>query len=980
MRSLRRKTLAVQCALWLALPGLAAAQEAPPSDDPTTLDAVEVTGTRIRKAEIESQTPVQTLTREDIERTGLTSIGDIVQELTGSGSALNTKFNSSGNFGFSPNGDGVGAGSAQVDLRHLGPKRVLVLVDGMRWVNESSASGVGAATDLNTIPLALVERIEVLEDGASSLYGSDAIAGVVNIITRRNYEGGQITLNYGQYDKGDGELSGVDLAWGTNTDKMNLFLGASHVDQEPVYSRDRAQAREPIPGTGLTFGSSATPNGRFVFFPNAPSSACPLTDVDDDPATPAVPFCDITTPNGSSFPNGVGYPNDFIGFDTPNRFNFAEYNMVLTPSKRSGVFGQIRYYFTDDVHWYAKALYNRRESTNQAAPEPLFFGPDAGTGNPYADDITISALNPYNPFGIDLVSSGPGANLVLIGRRPVEGGPRVFEQEVDTQYFATGLDGSFELGERSWFWDVNAAWSKNEAEQTNYGSYNIFNVAMALGDPAVCAATPGCVPLNIFGGPGTITPEMLAWIQPVVRDRSEQKLSQFTANISGDLFEMWAGPLSMAAGYEYRKYEGSYTPDPLNYVTMPDGTVENHYNGVPSLPTSGEYDVNEVYLELNVPLFRDSPFGKSLDLSLAGRYSDYSSFGGQFTPKYGLRWQVADELLLRATYAEGFRAPSIGELYGSASRADLQLDDPCLIGVDGSAPTGNAANCAALGVPPGAAQSNSQISVTTGGNPELDPETARSFTAGLVFSPSFASGVSWSDRLDLELTFYRHSIEGAVQAIDAQTQLDLCVATLDPRYCDGITRSSVGSINGFNNRLTNLGSIKTDGWDADVFWTLPETSFGQFKLSWQNTFVTRYEAIGAAGQVQPRRVGVEVTDSAIPDWTSNATLDWRYNHWSASWTVRHISELEEECGDAVAFPVCSDPSEGTNKLDATTYHDVQLGYRFDLLKGLQLTGGVNNLFDEDPPICLSCSLNGYDASTYDIPGGRFFYLRADLRF
>ena len=216
----RRRTLAsaIRIAVLLALPVGAVAQEA------TTLDTLTVTGSRIKRAEMEGRVPVQTLSREEIERTGLTSIGDILQELTGSGSALNTKFNSSGNFGFSPNGDGVGAGSAQVDLRNLGPKRVLVLVDGMRWVNESSASGVSAAVDLNTIPLALVERIEVLEDGASSLYGSDAIAGVVNIITRRNFDGGQVTLNYGQFDKGDGEVTGADVAWGFDNERSNLFL------------------------------------------------------------------------------------------------------------------------------------------------------------------------------------------------------------------------------------------------------------------------------------------------------------------------------------------------------------------------------------------------------------------------------------------------------------------------------------------------------------------------------------------------------------------------------------------------------------------------------------------------------------------------------------------------------------------------------------------------------------------------------------
>ncbi|WP_033835807.1 TonB-dependent receptor domain-containing protein, partial [Stenotrophomonas maltophilia] len=344
------------------------------------------------------------------------------------------------------------------------------------------------------------------------------------------------------------------------------------------------------------------------------------------------------------------------------------------------------------------------------------------------------------------------------------------------------------------------------------------------------------------------------------------------------------------------------------------------------------------------------------------------------------RWQVTDDFVLRTTYAEGFRAPSIGELYGSAARADLQLFDPCSVGLGGTPPRGSAANCAALGVPAGFQQANSQISVTTGGNRELEPERSRSFSAGFVWSPWFGNNASWSERFDVEVTFYRHAIDGAIQAINAQTQLDLCVDTLDPVYCDGITRASTGAVSSFNNRLTNLGSIKTDGWDVDLFWTLPQTSIGQFKLAWKNTFVGRYEATGAAGQKQPQKPGVEVADSSIPEWTSNASIGWTMDRWSANWTVRHISELTENCGDAAAFPVCSNQAAGTNTLSATTFHDMQVGYKIDWMKGLQLTAGLNNVFDKDPPICLSCSLNGYDASTYDIPRGRYWYLRADLRF
>ena len=641
-----RLALAIQASLLLSFSGLAGAQDAPATaDQAKTLDTVTVTGTRIKKAELESQVPVQVLTREDTDRSGFTSVADIVQNLTASGAALNTKFNSSGNFGFPPDGGGVGAGAATVDLRHLGSKRVLVLVDGVRWVNESSASGVGSSVDLNTIPLSIIERIEVLEDGASSIYGSDAIAGVVNIITRRSIDGVKLDFNYGDYDDlAGGESYGADLGWGGTTDRVQWFLGASYYKQKQIASSEYGPASEPVPGTGLSNGSSATPQGRFVFQdPNTGQvySITPDTGVADPTYTSGQPDCPTTR------------TDDYHCFGTPDRFNFAPYNLLSTPSERKSVFGQVRFDFTPTFSGHAKLLYNQRESANQAAPEPIFLGTDAGVYNDYAEKtLVISALNPYNPFGFDLTTIGPDANLFLLGRRPVEGGPRRYQQEVKTWYASAGLEGSFDVATRPWNWDVNVAFSRSRAEQTNTGSYNIRRINEALGDPAACAAIAGCVPLNLFGGEGTITPEMLSFIQPVVRDQSENKLSLFTANLTGDLFEMWAGPLSFAAGYEYRKYEGSYTPDPI--------TIAGEYNGVPSGATSGDYDVNEVYVEFNVPLMRDGWFGKSLDLSVAERYSDYSTFGGESTGKLGLRWQVADELLLRGSFAQGFRAPSIG--------------------------------------------------------------------------------------------------------------------------------------------------------------------------------------------------------------------------------------------------------------------------------------------------------------------------------
>ncbi|HET6604691.1 MAG TPA: TonB-dependent receptor [Xanthomonadaceae bacterium] len=947
-----RLSAAVSIALLFTAASVAPTAQAQ-QDGAVALDRIEVTGSRIKRSEIENQVPVQVISREDIERTGLTSVGDIIQQITASGSALNTKFNSSGNFGFPPDGSGVGAGSTTVDLRHLGPKRVLVLVDGLRWVNESSASGVGSATDLNTIPVAIIERIEVLEDGASALYGSDAIAGVVNIITRRNFDGAQVAVYYGQNEEGDGETTQVDVSFGGTGERFDFFIGASYVEQQEIFSRDREQSSFPVPGTGVTFGSSATPTGRFIFI---------------DPNTGAVlnltPNTGVPNPVYDGTP-GCARTDDFHCFTTADRFNFSQFNLLLTPSERRGLFAQTHYEVTDSVTWYFRGLYNQRESLNQAAPEPFFLGAAAGTGNPFADNIVISATNPFNPFGFDLDSS---ENLILVGRRPIEGGPRRFFQDVDTWYLATGLEGAFEVGDRSWFWDVNFVASQNEAQQTNFGSYNIRRIAQALGPIDACNADPQCVPLNIFGN-DTITPEMLAYIQPVVRDESQNELTLWSANLSGDLFDMPAGPLAFAAGFEHRDLEGFYRPDSL--------TVAGEYNGVPSSPTQGEYDVDEFYAEFSVPVY--SAGDSRLDLSIAGRYSDYSTFGGESTGKFGLRWQVTDDFLLRGTFAEGFRAPSIGELFGSISRFDGTISDPCLIGLDGSPPSAPQSNCQALGVAPGTPELTQQYSVLTGGNPNLDPETADSYTVGAVWSPEFMANTAWSERMDFEITYYNHEVEGAVQAFDAQTAVDLCAQTLDPAVCALVNRGIQGYISSISAQLENLGVIETDGFDVDWFWTFPDSDWGQFKLAWQNTFVNDYEAVSAGGVVQPQAPGREVNNSSIPEWTSYLRLSWASGPWNATYALRHISDLTEDCGNAASFPVCSDPASGSNSLGSTTYHDVQVGWTLDWLDGTQLSLGVNNLLDKDPPICLSCSLNGYDASTYDLPG-RFWYVRAEVKF
>jgi len=956
MSKLRRNrlTAAVHLTLLLALPGIAAAQDA--QNDQSTLDTISVTGSRIKQTNAVTAQPVFIMDRAKIEETGVASVGELLQQLTASGKALNAKFNSSGNFGYPPDGGGIGAGSAQVDLRNLGSQRVLVLVDGIRWVNESSASGVSGSADLNTIPLAIIERVEVLEDGASAIYGSDAIAGVVNIITRKEFKGAELHTYYGEYSRG-GETKDASFTIGTGGDRWNAVFAASYYKQDRISSGDWGQSAFPEPGAGLSAGSSGTPQGRFVFLDPT------LTD-----------FYSITLNGGTTSPVFVpGNPNGgtYHQFTGADRFNYSPFNLLLTPSERKALFASATIDLSENTRLHFKGLFNNRQSTNQAAPEPIFVGPGAGTGG-IADTISIPASQPFNPFGFDLDAN---SNFVFIGRRPLEVGPRIFEQNVDTWYFNVGLDGLFDIGSHNFGWDANYVHSRNSATQRFTNGYNVAHIRDALGDPAVCATIAGCTPLDIFGGQSRpFTQAMIDWIVTNQRDASVQQLDSFSFNITGDLFAIGDRNAGFAAGTEYRRYKGDFNPDPLRQT----GESQDSF----ASPISASYDVTEVYGEFNFPI------AATFDLTAAVRWSDYSTFGSTTTGKVGFRWQPIEDLVLRGTYSQGFRAPNLGELYG-LTQFGATLTDPCgptgapVVNRGDGVSAGLEAACVAQGVPDNFEQANTQITTFTGGNRDLDPEKSDSWTVGAVYSPGWAEDASWSRKLDIEVGYYDHKIDGAIQSADLQTLLNRCYTEgngTDPNLCSPFTRQSSGNLNPPNNFLQNFGSVKTSGADLKVNWLSPEWGFGSLTAALQTTWVNEYKAVDGDGNRSSRRVGVEVNDSAIPEWQTNVQLGWNKGDFGLTYGLRYIDAVEEDCNNATIsdVPGCLN-ARAVNTLGAVTYHDVQFVWKNAFIEGLKLTVGGNNVFGKEPPVCVTCSLNGYDAGTYDLPGG-FWYVSADYRF
>jgi iron complex outermembrane receptor protein len=337
-------------------------------------ETIVVTGSRIRRDPLDQSAPLTAIDSADIARTGLSSIGDVLQRLPGAAGGLNSRFNRSGNNGNPPDGGGVGAGSAEIDLRYLGSRRTLVLVDGLRFINGSAASGVPGAVDLNAIPDGMIDRVDVLRDGASTIYGSDAIAGVVNIITKKRQNGFVATAQLGAYDEGDGVTQNYQLSWGHRSEdqRVSLVVGANYIKQGSVFAGDRPYYAFPDPGaTACTSScSSGTPNGRFIINNPVTGESMNLT-LKSNPLSR--PRFDPSDPTGAN--------SDFKSFTVADRFNFRPYNYLLTPQERVGAFVNFTGQLSDRVRLSTKLIYNRRTSDNQAAPLPLFVGPDAGNGN-----------------------------------------------------------------------------------------------------------------------------------------------------------------------------------------------------------------------------------------------------------------------------------------------------------------------------------------------------------------------------------------------------------------------------------------------------------------------------------------------------------------------------------------------------------------------------------------------------------------------
>ncbi|CAB0151234.1 Vitamin B12 transporter BtuB [Pseudidiomarina piscicola] len=870
-------------------------------DQPQAQEKITVTGSRIARRE-ESGAPIQVVDQDDLEIRGALTLGEILQELPSVGASLNGNGSA-----------GTSHGSSTINLRNLGENRALVLVNGNRWVNGAGTRGFRDFVDLNTIPSAIVKSVEVLQDGATAIYGADAIAGVVNIQTYKDYVGSQAKVYYGQASEGDRESVNFDFLHGTDFGSSNLMVALSFADQKPIYSQDRELTRIPLNGlaTGTTEGIFREDNlGYLPFYESDGITRNPAADGSD--------------------------PDNWRAANGDDRYNRWDNNYVVGPLERSSVYAQWVQPFTD-VTMRIEALYNNRKSNQQFSPAPPVIR--GSRGFMIADDPRV------NPFGVEF----SGSDFRVFNFFD-EVGPRVNQQDVDTMRLGIGFDGY--LG-ATWTWDAFASYARNKAEFVSNNQLDLDRLALGL---RACDTTgisvdvsdlaAGCTPVNLFN---PLTTQMTDYIRFQGQDSNESRQTHARINFSGPVAQLDAGEILVATGLEYRKEEGFDNPDPR---ISADPRL-NNYRATSSSPregTSGEYDLYEGYVEATVPLLTNAAMAQDLELNLAARFSDYSTFGSTTNTKVGVLWRVNDDVMFRSNWAEGFRAPSILELFEGQRATFAPVNDPC---------SGNTSLPGCQGVPSSYTQTDTQEPVTVGGNPDLQPETSDNFNIGMVWTPEAIDG------FNLSLDYYDIEVVDTISTFGAQNLLNLCANT--GRNCGVITRNGNGELVNIVDGPVNLNSTTTSGFDLLANYRF-DNQYGRFDMMLNVSYLNEFEEVSTLADGSTRTedlVGIARSREAFPELRSNFQLQWQRNDWSATYSLRHIGDTTETfAGD--------ERSIGT-----VVYHSASAGYEFD--NGLRAKFGVNNIGDKQPPASRTNLNINFDINTYNAIG-RFYYTQLTYNF
>jgi iron complex outermembrane receptor protein len=939
--------------------GLSDEELAKLSEQEAKTEVITVTGSLIGRKEVDSPSPVSVVDREKLDSAGITNVGDVLQKIPAQGNAINAQNNNGGD------------GSTRINLRSLGTARTLVLLNGRRVV--PSGTGADASVDFGTIPLAMIERVEVLKDGASAIYGSDAIAGVVNVITRSNMNGTEANIYTATSNNRDGTNYDLSFVTGHSSNRGNITFSGGYQQQKAVMAGERDFAKQTYSydfdcspadqaaGTCATLtGSSSSPTGRINTKPNGgPTLTIPGCTPD-----PNFPYC--TADGNGGFRNFMAPTATGFG----DNYNFQPLNYLFTPSTRVNLFSNGHYDITKNAHVFFEGQFNSRKSTQQLAEEPATLGL---FGTP------ISKNSLYNPFGQDVVD---------YNRRLIEFGPRTFNQDVNTTRLVVGLNGN--LAEdipvvKNWKWEGSYNYGRTDATNQTHGDLIKSHLKNALGpsfnDPTngpTCGAPGaavggGCVPLNLLN-PGHVDPRAISYLTftGTQTGTNEQHTAQVTA--SGKLVDLPNhGDISLAIGGDYRFEKGSFTPDPLTSTGDTTGNAQQ--------PTVGSYNTFEGFAELSVVPYSGGDAVKWVEVNAAGRAYKYNTFGSGATGKVSGLVRTVGGVALRGTYGTAFRAPNVAELFAGQADGFPLLEDPC----DVKPPSKKtqvtldpmtAQQCMGQGVPAGSIFGTSQQRALTGGNTGLKAEQGNVATAGLVYEPLKG--------LDFTLDYWHIQIDDAITTLQPQTILAQCYQGGVDKFCQQIQRDPVThEISHLVDIIQNVGALSTSGLDFSAAYQYKNAA-GTFRHAFEGTYLFKYNVdTGTLLDPNDPTMGNQILhgrgfyDLGVnPDLKFNIFTLW--NHPSGvggGFNFRFVDSFQE-CNENN----CNDASNGRRDVSKYATGDLYLDYGVKTAQGTtRVTVGVNNVAGVTPPTIYNGAALNSDESAYDFMG-RQFYIRLSQLF
>lgn len=972
-QTVRERLLASTMIAGAALAAVAATP-AVAQEGPTAVQEIVITGSRIPQANLETTSPVTQVTGEDIDIAGVTRVEDLVNQLPQAFAAQNSTV---------ANG---ASGTATVSLRNLGPDRTLVLMDGRRMPYGSPND---PAADLNQIPGQLVERVEVLTGGASAVYGSDALAGVVNFIMRRDFQGVQLDAQYGFYQHnndydGTGNVR-QEIARRALTNPAQFQLPDDNVIDG--YSREATL----IVGVGTDDG-----RGNITAYASYRSNDPVLQGQRDYSA------CAIGAPNAGSGPDtfscggsGTANPGTFTDFSTFNytidattgefrpfdanldQYNFGPLNYYQRPDERYAFGAFAEYEINDRVELYADLMYSDYSSIAQIAPSGIFF-----------NTSTINCDNPFLSAGqAAAIGCTPGDiaagndTTLYIGRRNVEGGGRQDDLRYQSYRMVGGLRGALN---DVWSYDGNLTYSRVQMSRVYNNDFSVTRIGRALdvvddGGVPTCRSVldgtdPTCVPYNPFDI-GGVTQDALDYLQiPLMQSGSTtQQVAQlvFTGDLGGyGMMSPWASRgVGIALGAEYRRDELESTTD--NSFATGDGAGQ----GGATIGLSGVNDVYDLFFELDIPLVEGRPFFDELGLDLAYRHSDYELGGEANSWAVGLDWAPVPSIRFRGSVQKAIRAPNVIELFQAQGFNLFDMDaDPCGDVTGTSVQQATLAQCQATGVPtamygsPGLNSPAGQYNFLQGGSTSLTPEEADTYTVGVVFQPEFWPG------FNLSIDYFNIEVENLISTIGALNIIDACYQNDVAAACSLIERNANGSLwvgsGNVRNLNTNIGGLTTSGVDIVANYSmdlgaLGAENMGGLAFNFVGTWLESLETdtgLGFSNSVYDC-AGFYANQCGVPnpEWRHRARVSWQ-TPWNAdiSATWRYYGEVEV----GVLGPDGSLNNGGARidrHFEAENYID--LAATWQVRDNTRLRLGVNNVFDNDPPLSYSVGTTG-NGNTY----------------